>query len=149
MKIRNQFHQGILGFISIRQRSQVPVNPDCPLATLRSLNDRGSGGVGPKTGEPGAFSTGHGQHQAVPAGIVVPRATDSQHQAMEGGQRMLNACTQHSLAKQAHQVVSQHGKAQGGFRGPEVAHVEPKLSIGTRADWVAEGERICVRATSQ
>jgi hypothetical protein len=25
----------------------------------------------------------------------------------------------------------------------------PRLSIGTRADWVAEGERICVRATSQ
>jgi hypothetical protein len=28
-------------------------------------------------------------------------------------------------------------------------NVQPRLSIGTRADWAAEGERICVRATSQ
>jgi hypothetical protein len=60
-------------------------NPDCPLATLRSLNDRGSRGVGPKTGEPGAFSPGHGERQFVLTGIMVPRPTDGQHQAMEGG----------------------------------------------------------------
>jgi len=33
---------------------------------------------------------------------------------------MLDSGTQDGLAKQAHQVVGQHGKAQGGFRGPEV-----------------------------
>ena len=57
------------------------------------MNDRRSGGVGPETGEPSAFSTGHGPHQAVLAGVVVPRATDGQHQAMEGGQRMLERMT--------------------------------------------------------
>jgi hypothetical protein len=33
--------------------------------------------------------------------------------------------------------------------GENVLFLHPRLSIGTRADWAAEGERICVRATSQ
>ena len=37
---------------------------------------------------------------------------------------MLNAGTQHGLAKQAHQVVSQHGHAERRFGRPEVVEVE-------------------------
>ena len=37
---------------------------------------------------------------------------------------MLDFERQHGLTKQAHQVVHEHGKAQGGFSRPEVAHVE-------------------------
>ncbi len=36
------------------------INPDCPLARLRPMNDRGSRSVGPEAGEPGAFAAGHG-----------------------------------------------------------------------------------------
>ena len=88
------------------------------------MNDGWSGSVGPEAGEPSAFSSGHGEHQAVLAGIVVPGTADGQYQAMQGGERMLDSEAQDGLTKEAHQVVGEHGEAQGRFRGPEVVHVE-------------------------
>jgi hypothetical protein len=37
---------------------------------------------------------------------------------------MLNPASHHRLTEYAHQVVGQHGKAQGSFRGPEVVQIE-------------------------
>ena len=99
-------------------------NPDCPLAGMQRRGDGRCGCVGPETREPRPFSAGHGQHKPVLAGIGVPRPADGQHQAMQGGKRVLDSGAHHGLTEQAHQVAGQHGKTQRGFGGPEVTHVE-------------------------
>jgi len=37
----------------------------------------GAQALRPQTGEPGAFAAGHGEYQAVLAGVLVPRTADN------------------------------------------------------------------------
>ena len=74
------------------------------------MNNRWSGGVGPEAGEPRAFAAGQGKHQSVLTGALVPGGADGEDQAVQGGKRVLDSGAQYSLAKQAHQVVREHGK---------------------------------------
>ena len=53
-------------------------------------------------------------------GVSMPTCTDGQDLAMQGSQSMLHLGSHHGLAKQADQVIRQHGKTQSGFSGPEI-----------------------------
>ncbi len=88
------------------------------------MNDGWSRSVDQKLGESGTFLTGYGNRQAILAGFLAPLCANGQHQAMQGGQRMLYPGAQDGLTKQSHQVVGKHGKVQRCFDGPEVPHAE-------------------------
>ena len=59
------------------------LNPDYPLAATEPWDDGRSGGVGPESGEPGAFPAGHGKQLALLFRIGVPGSADGQDQAVQ------------------------------------------------------------------
>ena len=54
----------------------------------------------------------------------IPERADRKHLVVQCGQRVVNLGAHHRLAKQTHQVVSQHRHPQPRLGGPELRHVE-------------------------